>query len=152
MITALADEVARQLATAVLPQPVLPERTNLPRIDREKLTSLRTIVSPRRRSSERLSRDSFLRSYVIDVGLIAPVQAEANDETDPLVALGEAIVDWFERHYVLQVYRPGYSEAVRCVVVGAVYGDESSPIFDRESAESSNAFMAVVSLTIQVAE
>lgn len=149
-IVDIADDVAKEMATARLPQPVLPERVNHPRIDREELTSQRVLVSPRTRTSDRISREDFSRRHTIDIAFASPVDPYNNEQTDPLVRLAEAVADWFDNNPVLQVFDRDSGRLVRCVVESATYGDGSSPLLSREVAESSNMFLAVVSLVVQV--
>lgn len=123
LLTPLADAIVTDLNNSGLTPQFTAVRSNVPQNKREDLSTLSVIVTPLRKVSESITRAK--KKYTIDcyVLLQKGLTTDSNSETDPLIALGEAITTRYDHGLSLTV------GSLKANCVGAVFGADEDTSF-----------------------
>lgn len=145
VLTDIADAVRDELnsSSRTWSQAFVAVRQNIPRVSRENLTKLSVIVAPKSRLSTPFMRTKSRNEYEIAIGVQKALSSDANEQSDPLVALCESIAEYFDNGLTLA----NYAAACTSAVYGA--GDES-PWMAVTDSEQMLLFTGVIVLTFLV--
>lgn len=123
LLTPLADAIVTDLNSSGLTPSFTAVRSNVPQNKREDLSTLSVIVTPLRKVGMNVTRSK--RKYTVDcyVLLQKGLLTDSNSETDPLIALGEAIGTRYGYGKMLDV------GSLKATCVGAVFGADEDTSF-----------------------
>jgi hypothetical protein len=136
VIVQLADAIVSDLNAASFSQPVVVQRTYLPRWKLEELATIRVSVVPKDDVGERASRAQWREDYQLDVAIQQRLGANEAAQMDGLILLGQELADYFKTR------NPTGNLATLTAVAFA-------PLFDPEHLEKHKTLTTVINLTFR---
>lgn len=137
----IADAVKDELNAQAWTQSFLAERMNIVRLKAEEAERLHVTVTPQSRTSSAITRTQREYTIVVYVGIQTSLGGTQNEESDPLIALGEEIDAYFANGRRLGTY-----PAAACVQSAFGAGDDSPWMAVRDENELM-IYKGVVQLT-----
>jgi len=98
-LTDIADAIVGELNDAARSwsNEFTASRLNVPIVKREEINQLSVIVTPISRTTTRINRKIIQDVCRFQIGIQQALVTGENDETDPLIELGETIQAWFDQ-------------------------------------------------------
>ena len=138
ILTDIAQAVTDALGTLAYGEPVIIERSYLPRFELADMSQLRITVVPAAIEVASASRAQAVERYRIDIGVQKKLTADDLQAIDTLIQITQQIADLFRFRRL-----PSLASAVWVKT-------EHEPLYDPQHMEELRQFTAVIRLTFQV--
>ena len=147
-LTDIADAVAAELISPVGTTwsiPFSPVRLNVPRSKREQMSNLLVTVVPKSRVRTRFNRQRVAILVETYIGVEMGLTGDTNAESDPLIALGQQISDYFAEGRQLASFT-----ATPATCVSNAFGNGiDSPWFSLKMANEALTYTGIITLGFQ---